>query len=212
MNYSTLLNRSVDFDEYAVVLRDAYPNALDQQLVFGMIQMLWDSGETSGYVQHLTDRVYDLTPPKEVLMTVAFGDHQVANITVAEHRPHARHPDVPPGAADRLDDRARRRSTASTRSGRSPTPARRCSTGTRGTLAPPLGNITPIMSQRYIADCTGANADQVDSPRCADPHEDPRRQPEVIDQKKAFFQPEGTITNVCRDQPCIAKPADDFDY
>ena len=42
MNYSTLLNRSVDFDEYAVVLRNAYPNALDQQLVFGVLQMLWD--------------------------------------------------------------------------------------------------------------------------------------------------------------------------
>jgi hypothetical protein len=68
------------------------------------------------------------------------------------------------------------------------------------------------MSQRWIAGCSGANADQADSPRCADPHEDPRRQPEVIEQKRAFFQPGGAITNVCRDQPCIAKQADEFDY
>ncbi len=211
MNYSTLLNRSVDFDEYAVVLRDAYPNALDQQLVFGIIQMLWDSGETSGYVQHLTDRVYDLTPPKEVLMTVAFGDHQVANITsqniartlgIPMYRPA-----LPIGSTivpDPFYGIDPIRSFPYTGSA--------LFYWDSGTLAPPLGNITPIMSQRYIADCTGANADQVDSPRCADPHEDPRRQPEVIAQKKAFFQPEGTITNVCRDQPCIAKPADDFDY
>ena len=50
MNYSTLLDRSVDFDQYAEVLRAAYPNSLDQQLVFGVLQMLWDRGETSGYV------------------------------------------------------------------------------------------------------------------------------------------------------------------
>ena len=35
---------------------------------------------------------------------------------------------------------------------------------------------------------------------------------QVIEQKKAFFQPSGTINNVCRDEPCRAKPRDDFDY
>jgi len=47
---------------------------------------------------------------------------------------------------------------------------------------------------------------------CQDPHEAVRRQPQVIEQKKAFFQPSGTINNVCRDEPCQAKPRDDFDY
>jgi hypothetical protein len=211
MNYSTLLNRSVDFDQYALVLRNAYPNALDQQLVFGIIQMLWDSGETSGYVQHLTDRVYDLTPAKEVLMTVAFGDHQVANITTQNI---ARtlgikmyQPALPIGATIvpqpfyGIDPIASFPYTGSA-----------LFFWDSGTLAPPLGNITPTMSQRYIAACTGANAGQADSPRCADPHEDPRRQPGVIEQKKAFFTPEGVVIDPCEDQPCIAKPADEFDY
>ena len=35
------------------------PDPIDQQLIFGVLQMLWDRGETSGYVQHLTDRAYD---------------------------------------------------------------------------------------------------------------------------------------------------------
>jgi hypothetical protein len=211
MNYSTLLNRSVDFDEYAVVLRNAYPNALDQQLVFGVLQMLWDRGETGGYVQHLTDRTYDLTPPKIILMTVAFGDHQVANITSQNM---ARtlgikmyQPALPVGSTIVPEPFY----------GIDPIPAFPWAGSAlfywdAGTLAPPLGNITPIMSQRYISQCTGANADQVDSPKCADPHEDPRRQPGVIEQKKEFFTPEGPVIDPCDDKPCISKPADDFDY
>ena len=40
----------------------------------------------------------------------------------------------------------------------------------------------------------------------------PRRQPEVIAQKKAFLKPEGTITNVCKDEVCVGKPRSEFDY
>ncbi len=211
MNYSTLLNRSVDFDEYAVILRGAYPNALDQQLVFGILQMLWDRGETGGYVQHLTDRPYDLTPPKEVLLTVAFGDHQVANVT-ADNIARTLgipmyQPALPVG------------STIVPQPFWGIDPIRAFPlTGSAmfywdsGTLAPPSGNITPTMSARYIADCTGDNSDRSDSPRCADPHEDPRRQPGVIEQKRAFFQPAGTIIDPCGEEPCFAKPAEDFDY
>lgn len=47
-NYSTLLNRSVDFDQFKVVFDPAYPDKLDQQLVFALIQMLWDRGEATG--------------------------------------------------------------------------------------------------------------------------------------------------------------------
>ncbi len=211
MNYSTLLNRSVDFDRYFVVLRDAYPSALDQQLAFGLIQMLWDRGETGGYVQHLTDRVYDRTPAKQVLMTVAFGDHQVANITTQNMARTLKIPMYRPALPIG--------STIVPEPFYGIDPIRSFPwTGSAlfywdsGTMAPPLGNITPIMSERYIAGCTGANADQAGSPRCADPHEDPRRQPQVIAQKKAFFQPEGVVTNVCRDQPCIAEQRSTFDY
>ena len=81
MGYSTLLNRSVDWEgEYAVVYQTAYPDAIDQQLGYALIQMLWDRGESSGYAQHMTDDPLPNTPSHEVFLQVAFADHQVANV------------------------------------------------------------------------------------------------------------------------------------
>jgi hypothetical protein len=41
--------------------------------------MLWDRGETNGYAHHLTHDPLTNTPTHEVLMQVAFGDHQVTH-------------------------------------------------------------------------------------------------------------------------------------
>jgi hypothetical protein len=81
MNYSTLLQRSVDFDTYALVLYNTYPDEMTRQLVLGLIQMLWDRAEANGYAHHLADDPLPGTRPHEVMMQVAFGDHQVANLT-----------------------------------------------------------------------------------------------------------------------------------
>jgi hypothetical protein len=81
MNYSVLLNRSVDFDQYALILDPSYPDELNQQLVLAMVQMLWDRGETNGYAHRITDNPLPNTPPHEILMNVGFGDHQVSNFT-----------------------------------------------------------------------------------------------------------------------------------
>jgi len=78
MNYSLLLPRSVDFDTYEAVMKPAYPNDLDRTLIFGVTQMLWDRGEGGGYAQHLTSNPYDGTTTKQVLLDVAYGDHQVS--------------------------------------------------------------------------------------------------------------------------------------
>ena len=56
MNYSTLLQRSVDFDDYAPILYGGYPNELERQLWLAQIQLLWDRGESNGYAHHITDR------------------------------------------------------------------------------------------------------------------------------------------------------------
>ncbi|WP_084963893.1 hypothetical protein [Thermoactinospora rubra] len=80
INYSTLLNRSVDFDQFQPLLDATYPDKLDQQLVFGLIQMLWDRGEGNGYAAHLASDPLPGTPAKRVLIHEAFGDHQVANV------------------------------------------------------------------------------------------------------------------------------------
>ncbi len=79
MNYSVLLNRSVDFDTYKLFLDPAYPSAMDQQLILSMIQILWDRGESNGYAHRMTTNPLPDTPPHELLMNIAVGDHQVTN-------------------------------------------------------------------------------------------------------------------------------------
>ncbi len=209
MSYSTLLNRSVGFDEYLAVMRAAYPDPIEQQILFGVMQMLWDSGETAGYVQHLTNRTYRLTPPKQVLMTVAFGDHGVANVTADNIARTLKIPLYEPTLPEGADDTDTRffglepiRSFPHTGSA--------LYYWYSGTLPPPNGNITPIMGPMYTEECSGAQAE--DNVKCEDPHEDPRRQPEIMKQKDAFFQPDGSIINVCEDEPCEALPSDEFDY
>ena len=81
MNYSTLLERSVDFDTYDALINPNYPDRADRELILSMLQNLWDRGEKNGYVHHLTDDPYPNTPEHQVLMHVAYGDHQVSPMT-----------------------------------------------------------------------------------------------------------------------------------
>src|SRR5262245_34866570 len=81
MNYSTLLQRSSDFIDYSPVLYGSYPSELQRPLVFSLVQMLWDRAEADGFAEHMTSDPYPNTPPHQVLMHAAYGDHQVANIT-----------------------------------------------------------------------------------------------------------------------------------
>lgn len=217
MNYSTLLNRSVDFDQYFAVMRGAYPDPLQQQIIFGVLQMLWDRGETSGYVQHLTDRAYDRTPPHQVLMSVAFGDFQVATITADNIARTLKIPIYQPTLAKGVAPL--QGAGSQSKYFYNLDPIRKFPLNgsalyywNAGTLSPPPGNITPKMSAAYQVQCTAPGA--AASAKCQDPHEDPRRQAQVIAQKKNFFQPDpaGTILNVCRDQPCVAKPRSEFGY
>jgi hypothetical protein len=80
MNYSTLLDRSVDYEPYAPIMAEAYPSRRDQVLNLALAQVLWDRGENNGYAHHVTDDPLPDTPEHQVLLFEAFGDHQVANI------------------------------------------------------------------------------------------------------------------------------------
>lgn len=74
--YTFLLNRSADFTPFFLVLRGSYPDARDQQFSLAILQMLWDRVEPSGYTKYLRGGLPN-TPPHEVLMRAALGDHQV---------------------------------------------------------------------------------------------------------------------------------------
>jgi hypothetical protein len=82
MNYSTLLNRSVDYEgEYSEVLNASVPDKREQQIVFALMQMLWDRAEVNGFAAHATDDPYPNTPEHQILLHVALGDFQVANVS-----------------------------------------------------------------------------------------------------------------------------------
>ena len=51
MNYSVLLPRSVDFDEFADFLYPSYPDEEARPLIFDLMQLLWDRGEPNGYAR-----------------------------------------------------------------------------------------------------------------------------------------------------------------
>ncbi|HEY1834922.1 MAG TPA: hypothetical protein VGG08_10825 [Solirubrobacteraceae bacterium] len=96
MNYSVLLPRSVDFAEFAQVFYPFYPNETTRPVVLDMMQMLWDRGEPDGYAERMTSDPLPDTPAHQVLMDVAFGDHQVSDfqadveartIGASAHRP-----------------------------------------------------------------------------------------------------------------------------
>jgi hypothetical protein len=75
--YTFLLNRSVDFAPFFLVMSGAYPDARDQQLMLALTQMLWDRVEPNGYTKYLAGGLPN-TPPHAVLLAAAKGDHQVS--------------------------------------------------------------------------------------------------------------------------------------
>jgi hypothetical protein len=87
INYSTLLNRSVDWEGAAVgnLYYGYYRDPAERQLGFALMQMLWDRGEGSGYARRTTHDPLPNTPPHNLLMHVAFGDYQVANVAAEVH-------------------------------------------------------------------------------------------------------------------------------
>ena len=82
INYSTLLSRSVDFALYSLPVYTTYPSEYERQLLFSVIQILWDRADPNGYVNALRpgNELPD-THPHRVMYQVAYGDHQVAVVS-----------------------------------------------------------------------------------------------------------------------------------
>jgi hypothetical protein len=80
MNYSLLLHRNTDFNAYKNFYYPAYPTELHRPLHLALIQMLWDRSDPNGYAHHMTTDPLPGTPQHQVLLHLAFGDHQVANV------------------------------------------------------------------------------------------------------------------------------------
>lgn len=82
INYSTLLSRSVDFALYSLPIYTTYPSEYERQLLFSVIQVLWDRADPNGYVnQLLPGNELPDTHAHRVMYQVAYGDHQVAVVS-----------------------------------------------------------------------------------------------------------------------------------
>lgn len=204
MNYSILLSRSKDFDTYFVIMRGAYPDRTDQQLIYGVLQMLWDRFESNGFAAHMTDDPYPKTPEHQVQLHVAFGDHQVANITAEIEARTIGAKLRTPVLADGRQNLAKPY-WGLTKVDHFPFSGSLIEYWDSGTLAPPKQNITPIESPEFQEECGSLSEDeQKKSPPCADPHERPRRAEGAVKQKDAFFRPDGKVIDGCDAKPCLA--------
>ena len=183
MNYSTLLQRSVDFDAYAQLLYPNYPKQIERQLWLSYMQLLWDRGEANGYAHHITTRPLPNTPAHAVLMHVAFGDHQVSDFTPAimarTFGAGIRQPALAPGRSPFSNPwyGLKQLSFPSTGSGLVYWDA--------GTPAAPLTNVPNRAGQ--------------------DPHGYPRDEVAARVQKSEFLKVGGTIVDVCGGGPCYAR-------
>ncbi|MEU5101014.1 MULTISPECIES: hypothetical protein [unclassified Streptomyces] len=185
MNYGLLLNRSVDFAPFRAVLDRSYPDKLDQQLYLGLAQLLWDHGETNGYAAHLTHDHLPGTPHHQVLMHIAYGDHQVANVAAdVEARALGARLVTPALAAGRSPDRTPYWGIRPIR--RLPYRGSAMSVWDSGAPSPPTTNTPP----------TGHGHD---------PHSDPRNSAAARAQKGAFLTT-GRVIDVCGGAPCTATP------
>ncbi len=184
MNYSTLLSRSSDFTPFLAILNANYPDRLDQQVIEALIQMLWDRSDPDGYAQHLTTDPLPGTPPHQVLLDEAFGDHQVANVaTEVEARTigaFVHQPALLPGRSPDVE---------------------------------PYWGIPAIPGPAFngssliVWDSGSPPPPTTDTPPTAgmDPHEVPRAQPSARLQDAAFLLT-GEVIDVCGGAPCQAVP------
>jgi len=217
INYSTLLQRSVDFDEYAhgiignmylpnVGLYDNYTNQAEYPLVFAMMQLLWDRGEGNGYV-HTMNPANDPLPntnEHRVLLGVAIGDHQVANIAAeveartlgaSRYAPTllpSRHWDneffgIPAKTAPYANENTLVYYDGGPETYNCEGPNDPPGCRGKGSKVPPIENVPPRPEWGYGGD----------------PHSYPRHSPNGINQAAAFLSGDGVIECVGLDKLCL---------
>jgi hypothetical protein len=197
MNYSVLLPRSVDYDEFALILNNSYTDPLSRPLLLSLIQMLWDRGEPNGYAHRMTTNPLPGTPAHKVLMNVALGDHQVTNfqsdveartIGASTHTPvldPGRWPDydilwnVPAITSYPFDGSA----------------------VVYGDIGPVRSNPSPPPDSIGVPPPPFTNTPNRDG---EDPHGAPRGAPLALQLISDFLKPNGAVTNPCGASPCYS--------
>jgi len=186
INYSTLLSRSVDFDDYSVIQKASYTDTTVWPILLSLMQMVWDRGEGNGYAAHLTDDPLPGTPKHTVMLFEAFGDHQVANVaTEVEARTigaRLKEPSLPKGRSRDVEP--------FWGIGR-------------------LGGLPADGSVLYVWDfgTPSPPTEPVPNRKGDDPHDMDADTPAALDVVEAFLAEDGTVIDACNRRPCTARPA-----
>lgn len=214
MNYSLLLRRSVDFAPFAAYFAGVapggnglppatggYANELDRTFLLSFLQMLWDRAEGSGYAAHIASNPLPNTPTHEVLLHVAFGDHQVsiwsadllARTIGARLRTPAliqgRHPDTNPFVElPTIDDPQSYDGSAIVYWDNGPVQQDGEGNVVAGTAPPPITNTPPTEPAFGV-----------------DPHAFPRADDNAQQQKSDFLRADGTFSDTCGNNPCTVR-------
>jgi hypothetical protein len=196
INFSILLQRSTDFSQFDSVLSlTGLADPMKRALTVGIIHELWVRGEPAGYATHITSNPLEGTNAKNILMTMAWLDQQVSNVSTeiaartlglsnlagSLRTNMAEIPDEPGPLSSALV-------IYDTGSFDLNDPA-------HAPFIPPLANLAPTHS-------------------CCDPHGIRGYIPASIDQLRAFLTPGGKITNFCTDADgvCDANQPSEIPY
>ena len=189
MNYSTLLNRSVDWEgelaiepdlpPYSVPFYESYRDPIERQIAFSLIQMLWDRGEANGYAHHMTTDPLPNTPSHDIMLQVAFSDHQVTNHAAEVEARTIGAPIMVPGLPD---NRHWEMNPYYTPTSSYPYKGSAMVYWDSGNATPPNGNLPPSHD--------------------GDPHSHPRNEPASAWQE-AQFQLTGWMVDVCGGGPYL---------
>jgi hypothetical protein len=190
INFSLLLQRAKPFKSFELLVSFVNPDPMEQAIGYGLNHELWVRGEPAGYANHVTGeplRPLRGSPPKQMLVTVAWLDQQVSNLGSQllgrTLRLGTLEGSLMRGLAGMPDTTGPQDSgyvVYDTGSYDVDNPDHR-------RFIPPLANRPPV----------------ADDDRC-DPHPLRGLIPASIDQLLGFFTPDGRIENFCADGVCDA--------
>jgi pimeloyl-ACP methyl ester carboxylesterase len=198
INFSLLLQRAKPFKSFELLVSFVNADPMEQAIGYGLNQELWVRGEPSGYANHVTGaplRPLRGSPPKQMLVTVAWLDQQVSNLgsqllgrTLRLGTLEGSFQRGLAGMPDTTGPQDSGYVVYDTGSYDVDNPAHR-------PFIPPLGNRPPL----------------VDDNRC-DPHPIRGLIPASIDQLRGFLEEGGRIENFCADGRCDASEPNEIPF
>jgi len=79
--WSALLPRSFDWKLAQLLVGGAYPDALEGQILFSLMQMQFDFSDPATVAPHVIQAPLPGVPKKQILLQMGIGDTQVSNVT-----------------------------------------------------------------------------------------------------------------------------------